>query len=716
MAVLLGALAYSSSLRAPFQFDDIIFVRYNPALRALWPPQRWILSHHQETRPLANFTFALNYAWTGRDPWSYHVVNVGLHLGCVVLLFVFVRRTLRGLAPPWPSWADAVAASAALLLSVHTAQSESVIYVQGRPGLLATFFGLATLVTVAGAAPSSGGTSIRLPRRVGALAALWTLLALLSKESAAVVPALVLLYDATLLARWRLRELGPRIVTLHLPQWGTLLVLPLMLATLSNPHEGVFGFGVVDSLRFYLTQPLVLLFYLRLYLWPAGLAIEHGFTLAEPNDVRVWLALAGMVALLATAVWALRRAPWAGFCAAWWLLAVAPTSLVPGKEFAAERYLTFASPAFAALAASVLAVGARSLSGPARPARVEILLVPAALLGLLLAWHTLGRGHTWLSASGLWRQAAQLRPGNRRIHYQLSWHLWQEQHLEEAERELRRLLAFDPGDVRSRNLLASVQMDLGQNDSALVNAALAAESAPLIPEFQVNHAAALLKLGRRSEGMAACERALAVDPNDAVALYYHAQCRAALGDTAQAVADGWTLEHRRPDTGYGPYVLGSIDLATRRDSSAAHWLELAVRRDPQLTEAMRLLPLAWYWLGRDAEALRGWQRYLAASSTARVDYAMLYYMGLTLDRLGRYREAAATLRQVTRMRPELGPAWIELAHALTAPGDPAERDTGAARAALTEGERLAEPDSAVWVRIAEVRAALAATSQGRTPD
>jgi tetratricopeptide (TPR) repeat protein len=710
VALLLACLAYAPSLTVPFQFDDVSFVRDNPGLRSLWPPERWIRSHHQETRPLANLTFALNHAWTRAEPWSYHVVSIVLHLACVLLLFVLVRRTLRRLPSPWPSLADAIATSAALFLAVHPAQSETVIYIQGRPGLLAAFFGLAALVAVSGAAPPTGKLSSDGSRRAGAWAALWTLLALLSKESAAIVPALVLLWDIAFVARGRLQDLRGRWLTIHLPQWATLVVLPILFATLRNPHEGVFGTGVADPLRFYLTQPLVMLYYLRLYLWPAGLTIEHGFTLAEPHDARVWLALVGILVYVACAVWTLRRAPWPGFCAAWWLLAVSPTSLVPGREFASERYLAAASPAFAALAAWGVVAGVGAAPVLRRFARPWAGLVVCALLALPLTWQTHERSRTWGSGSALWREAVAARPDNPRAGFQLAWFLWQENRPEEAEREVRRVLALEPGSDRYRNLLARVQLDLGQVDSALVNAGLAAASAPGAAEPQTTHAVALIRLGRAAEALSACERALAAEPDDVLALYYRAQCRAMLGDTAQAYSEGQILERRRPDTGYGPYVLGSLDLASRRDSSAARWLELALRRDAGQVEAMRLLPLAWYRLGRPADAVAGWRRYFSASGAWRTDFFMLYYTALALGELGRHGEAADTLRSVIRIRPDLAPGWVELASALASSPDPAARDTAAARSALAQGERLAGEDPALRVRVAEVRGMLSSAS------
>ena len=64
VALLAAALAYAPGLDSPYVFDDERYVRDNPALRQVWPPG-WIHAGTQETRPVANLSFALDVAAFG---------------------------------------------------------------------------------------------------------------------------------------------------------------------------------------------------------------------------------------------------------------------------------------------------------------------------------------------------------------------------------------------------------------------------------------------------------------------------------------------------------------------------------------------------------------------------------------------------------------------------------------------------------------------------
>jgi hypothetical protein len=75
-------VAYPNGLGAPFVFDDES-VTGNASIRGLWPawgalspPPAGSLAG----RPAANLTFALNYAIGGPGVWSYHAVNVLVHM------------------------------------------------------------------------------------------------------------------------------------------------------------------------------------------------------------------------------------------------------------------------------------------------------------------------------------------------------------------------------------------------------------------------------------------------------------------------------------------------------------------------------------------------------------------------------------------------------------------------------------------------------------
>ena len=93
-----AATAYHNSLRVPFVYDDLKAIPENPSIRHLWPPWDALLSAPGDTtvggRPVANLTLAVNYALSGTDVWSYHLLNLLVHALSGLTLFGIVRRTL----------------------------------------------------------------------------------------------------------------------------------------------------------------------------------------------------------------------------------------------------------------------------------------------------------------------------------------------------------------------------------------------------------------------------------------------------------------------------------------------------------------------------------------------------------------------------------------------------------------------------------------------
>ena len=119
-------------------------------------------------------------------------MNLGLHLLCGLLLFYLGRATARDLrrgdgGAPLDVWAPALGA---LLFLVHPMATESVAYINSRSGLLAAALGLgALLLFVRSQTPRGRG---RQACHVASL--VLALLAMCSKESAAVLPLLMGLY------------------------------------------------------------------------------------------------------------------------------------------------------------------------------------------------------------------------------------------------------------------------------------------------------------------------------------------------------------------------------------------------------------------------------------------------------------------------------------------------------------------------------------------
>src|SRR3989442_6045777 len=114
--IVLTLLTYINSLHGKFVFDDLQVVQqsseimnvktFRDALNAGW--------FGVGQRHLLFVTYALNYYWSGLDTFSYHVLNLVLHIVNVLLVYGIVLADLQQ-DTRFPFLALAVAS----LLTVH---------------------------------------------------------------------------------------------------------------------------------------------------------------------------------------------------------------------------------------------------------------------------------------------------------------------------------------------------------------------------------------------------------------------------------------------------------------------------------------------------------------------------------------------------------------------------------------------------------------------
>lgn len=337
------AMTYANSLSAPFILDDLFSVVKNPTItrllswRVLVPPVPTAVSG----RPLPNLSFALNYAIGGLDVVGYHVVNLTFHVVNAILILVLVKWTLERVAESHPLHAAAstIAFVTAFVWGVHPLTTEVVDYVTQRTeSMMAAFVLTALLANI---------RSVRSPnvRTWQAIAVLSTLAAMACKETAVVLPVVVVLYDSTFLFSGFASAIKER--------WGFYIVLASTLvfeATLvllyGQSIAGGFETAQISWWQYLLNQPVMIVHYLRLAIWPVGLVLEYGW--ARPVQLSaVWPYSVICVVLVAATLWLLIRKPMVGFAAAWFLIFLAPSSsVVPiATEVGAERrmYLPLAA-------------------------------------------------------------------------------------------------------------------------------------------------------------------------------------------------------------------------------------------------------------------------------------------------------------------------------------------------------------------------------------
>jgi len=133
LLLLAGALlAFGASLGSGFHFDDYAIFN-DPALGS---QSGWLsVWARRQTGPLTYFTFWLNRQIGGGDPLGYHLFNLAMHLGAVVLAWECLRRLLP----------ERTALIAAALFAIHPIQSEPVNSVWARSIVLAGLLSLASL-------------------------------------------------------------------------------------------------------------------------------------------------------------------------------------------------------------------------------------------------------------------------------------------------------------------------------------------------------------------------------------------------------------------------------------------------------------------------------------------------------------------------------------------------------------------------------------------
>src|SRR5258708_2738414 len=133
-AALLAGLVYVNALHNPFVYDDYHTIVENTSIERLSNLRGIVL--HDVTRPIVNFSYAVDRALWGAKPIRFHLTNVLLHVVNVILVFMLARRLADQ-----SDRAVLMAFAAAMLLAIHPMMTEAVGYISGRSELLcATFF------------------------------------------------------------------------------------------------------------------------------------------------------------------------------------------------------------------------------------------------------------------------------------------------------------------------------------------------------------------------------------------------------------------------------------------------------------------------------------------------------------------------------------------------------------------------------------------------
>ncbi len=420
----LTLLAYSNSFQAGFVLDNKPLILNDPRVHAVTTENLhrildrsywWPIGEAGIYRPFTKLTYLFNYAVLENQdrPAGYHVVNFLLHFGNVLLVYLLGLRLMR-------DWRLAVALAG--LWAVHPVPTESVTNIVGRADLLAGGAVVGGLLLYLKVAESRG------VRRLAWLAALaaTALVGMFSKESAAVLLGIVVLYG---LSWWRERRNARALVlgcvVIALPFLAMWIQRSAVLAAAGH-YEFPFTDNPIvgaDFLTGRLTAASVMVRSLGLIAWPARLSSDYSYrqiplATGTPGDWIAWLVLAAA----ATAVAILfRRNRTVFFFACFAFVTYLPASnlLFPAGTIMAERFLYLPS---------IGVVGCVVLAGHAVARRHDALRWAAVAVGVAavcLAARTWVRNQDWRDELSIARSAASASPDSYKSHKALALALYE---------------------------------------------------------------------------------------------------------------------------------------------------------------------------------------------------------------------------------------------------------------------------------------------------
>jgi hypothetical protein len=427
LVAAVSAGLYAHTLDAPFQWDGKEFILKNPFITdptLILEPSRAAGHEWYGTvlrRYVTYFSFWVNYRLHGTDPAGYHVFNITVHFMNSLLvcwLVVLLFRTPGLNESPLAARGGTVALASALLFAAHPVQTEAVTYIFQRHASLVGLFWLLSVCSY-------------LRWRTGgrwswyALALVSALLAMKTKENAFMLPLVIALAEVMFFSGgWRRRLL------LFLPLLLVMMIIPFSLMGVDSQAQGMLsmlgeqaglGRSVLkgEGTVYLMTQPRVLVTYLRLLIFPVNQNVDYDYPAADLTDLVFGILFHVMLMLFAA--WLFMRAlrggraelMLVGFGAAWFYFSLfVESGMIPIPMGICEYRMYVPSVGFMIGCVTILAF---LLADRRRPFWVLVVLV-VALFGIF----SIQRNQIWRDEISLWNDAISKSPEKARPHYNMA--------------------------------------------------------------------------------------------------------------------------------------------------------------------------------------------------------------------------------------------------------------------------------------------------------
>ncbi len=447
---------YLQTVTFDFVYDDHAAIQLNrwldswSGLRHIFTGQLWgfsdafIPARHYRPFELA-WLWVVSHLFAPAPGW-FHLAALFMHLVAVYLAYRLAKALLND---------DLGAACAAGLFAIHPTKVETVAWITAATEPLQAIFIFGALLAYLDSRDSKTNAG-----KWVLVSFFCCLAALLTKETAVVVPAIILALEIWMPAGGR-QQSALRIARAAVP---SLLAVAIFLVARTAVLHGLGEWVIPGSpMTVLFTAPTAFWLYVRQILWPVRLSILYPITVIDHFSGRQVLLPAAGFFVLAALYWRwARRSAVLKVAAVWFLLTIMP--VVGEFQWAQlhDRHLYL--PLFAV--GLMLAVAMRQVPWPAAVRADSAQAAVAVALVLVMAVVSAREIRTWDSDLSVFTRAVQVAPANSEAIDLLAETQFMGGQREAALATLQHGLQAAPNSDRLIFSLGSYYYEMGRYDEA----------------------------------------------------------------------------------------------------------------------------------------------------------------------------------------------------------------------------------------------------------
>ncbi|MGD0036094.1 MAG: tetratricopeptide repeat protein [Bacteroidota bacterium] len=519
LIALTAFIVYSNSFDCQFHLDDESGIVNNQQITRLSyfnNREYWLNAH----RPLAFFSFALNYHFGKLDVWGYHLVNLLIHIVAGIFVFLLVKLILD--LNNYNNYKivkhkNLFVLLASLFFVVHPLQTQAITYIVQRMASMSAMFCIMSLYFYSwGRVEHVRNSKVFKAILLYLLALATGILGVMTKQNAIIFPFVFLLFEFCFI-RSKENKIFKNYIIISL---STLVVVCVSFLFFNREILTSVTYGAnINSTDYLINQFIVIVKYLLLVILPINQCADYGnITYGFPYIKSFWrfdvigcfLLLLGLFTL---AVYLFKKNKAFSFGIFWFFLTLSvESSILPIADpmFEHRMYLPMVGVSIS-LVSSVFMILPKL--------KTTYIYSCIALLIFVLGILSHSRNEIWKNELTLWTDATENAPNNARAWYSKGKALEELGKLEEAIKSYDKAVEIQPEYYYAWNNKGNVLDELGKHEEAINSYDIAIGIKPGYYEAWNNKGTTVALLGKREEANKCFDKVIEINPESYEAWY-----------------------------------------------------------------------------------------------------------------------------------------------------------------------------------------------------